>query len=161
MSFFSDILTSLFERAPLFCGVTADDDKPIEVLCRDLLSSRGEVSGMSLAQLVLDRYSGFDDEQKLTLFTLMANEMDVLCGDAVAALKTYESVPTAANYAALTKLVEPARLQLIRRLNQTQDATTQLVAMRHDLLLSSRPTPRVLSSAECLVSSSECLVSSF
>ena len=84
--------------------------------------------------LVLDRYSDFDDEQKLTLFTLMANEMDVLCGDAVAALKTYESVPTAANYAALTKLVEPARLQLIRRLNQTQDATTQLVAMRHDLL---------------------------
>ena len=54
----------------------------------------------------------------------MANEMDVSCGDAVAALKTYESTPTAANYAALTKLVEPARLQLIRRLNQTQDATT-------------------------------------
>ena len=134
MNFFSDILTSLFERAPLLRGAMTDDDKPIEVLCRDLLSSRGEVSGMSLAQLVLDRYSGFDDEQKLTLFTLMANEMDVLCGDAVAALKTYESVPTAANYAALTKLVEPARLQLIRRLNQTQDATTQLVAMRHDLL---------------------------
>jgi len=68
------------------------------------------------------------------LFTLLANEMDVSCGDAVAALQTYESAPTAANYAALTKLVEPARLQLIRRLNQTQDATTQLVAMRHDLL---------------------------
>ena len=134
MSFFSDILTSLFERAPLLRGAMTDYDKPIEVLCRDLLSSRGEVSGMSLAQLVLDRYSGFDDEQKLTLFTLMANEMDVACGDAAAALKTYESAPTAVNYAALTKLVEPARLQLIRRLNQTQDATTQLVAMRHDLL---------------------------
>ena len=65
MNFFSDILTSLFERAPLLRGAMTDDDKPIEVLCRDLLSSRGEVSGMSLAQLVLDRYSGFDDEQKL------------------------------------------------------------------------------------------------
>ena len=134
MSFFSDILTSLFERAPLLRGAMTDDDKPIEVLCRDLLSSRGEVSGMSLAQLVLDRYADFDDDQKLALFTLLANEMDVSCGDAVSALRTYESTPTAANYAALTKLVEPARLQLIRRLNQTQYATTQLVAMRHDLL---------------------------
>ena len=134
MSFFGGILTSLFERAPLLRGAMADDDKPIEVLCRDLLTSRGDVSGMSLAQLVLDRYADFNDDEKLALFTLLANEMDVSCGDAVSALQAYESAPTAANYAALTKKIEPARLQLIRRLNQTQDATTQLVAMRRDLL---------------------------
>ncbi|MEK9709549.1 MAG: malonyl-CoA decarboxylase [Alphaproteobacteria bacterium] len=134
MSFFGDILTSLFERAPLLRGAMADDDKPIELLCRDLLTSRGDVSGMSLAQLVLDRYADFNDDEKLALFTLLANEMDVSCGDAVSALQAYESAPTAANYAALTKKIEPARLQLIRRLNQTQDATTQLVAMRRDLL---------------------------
>ena len=134
MSFFGDILTSLFERAPLLRGAMADDDKPIEVLCRDLLTSRGDVSGMSLAQLVLDRYADFNDDEKLALFTLLANEMDVSYGDAVSALQAYERAPTAANYAALTKKIEPARLQLIRRLNQTQDATTQLVAMRRDLL---------------------------
>ena len=134
MSFFGDILTSLFERAPLLRGAMADDDKPIEVLCRDLLTSRGDVSGMSLAQLVLDRYADFNDDEKQALFTLLANEMDISCGDAVSALQAYESAPTAANYAALTKKIEPARLQLIRRLNQTQDATTQLVAMRRDLL---------------------------
>ena len=134
MSFFGDILTSLFERAPLLRGAMADDDKPIEVLCRDLLTSRGDVSGMSLAQLVLDRYADFNDDEKQALFTLLANEMDISCGDAVSALQVYESAPTAANYAALTKKIEPARLQLIRRLNQTQDATTQLVAMRRDLL---------------------------
>ena len=134
MNFFGDILTSLFERAPLLRGAMADDDKPIEVLCRDLLTSRGDVSGMSLAQLVLDRYADFNDNEKLALFTLLANEMDVSCGDALSALQVYESAPTAANYAALTKKIEPARLQLIRRLNQTQDATTQLVAMRRDLL---------------------------
>ena len=134
MSFFGDILTSLFERTPLLRGAMADDDKPIEVLCRDLLTSRGDVSGMSLAQLVLDRYADFNEDEKLALFTLLANQMDVSCGDAVSALQAYESAPTAANYAALTKKIEPARLQLIRRLNQTQDATTQLVAMRRDLL---------------------------
>ena len=134
MSFFSGILTSLFERAPMLRGSMSDGDKPIEVLCRDLLSSRGEVSGMSLARLVLDRYADFDEHKKLALFTFLANEMDVSCGDVASALQTYESEPTAANYAALTKMVEPARLQVIRRLNQTQDATTHLVAMRHDLL---------------------------
>ena len=134
MSFFGDILTSLFERAPMLRGVMTDDDKPIEVLCQDLLSSRGEVSGMSLAQLILDRYAGFDNDQKLALFTLLADEMDVSYEGASAALQTYKSAPTAPNYAALTKLVEPARLQVIRRLNQTQDATAQLVTMRQDLL---------------------------
>ena len=134
MSFFGDILTSLFERAPMLRGVMTDDDKPIEMLCQDLLSSRGEVSGMSLAQLILDRYAGFDNDQKLALFTLLADEMDVSFEGASAALQTYKSAPTAPNYAALTKLLEPARLQVIRRLNQTQDATAQLVAMRQDLL---------------------------
>ena len=134
MSFFGDILTSLFDRAPMLRGAVPDDNKPIEMLCRDLLSSRGDVSGMSLAKLVLDRYAHFDDDQKLALFTLLSNEMDVPCDDAVAALQTYSDSPTAAHYAALTNLVEPARLRLIRRLNQTQDATAQLVAMRRDLL---------------------------
>ena len=34
----------------------------------------------------------------------------------------------------MTAAVEPARLQLIRRLNQTHDATAKLVAMREDLI---------------------------
>ena len=134
MSFFGDILTSLFDRAPMLRGAVPDDNKPIEMLCRDLLSSRGDVSGMSLAKLVLDRYAHFDDDQKLALFTLLSNQMDVPCDDAVTALKTYSDSPTAAHYAALTNLVEPARLRLIRRLNQTQDATAQLVAMRLSLI---------------------------
>ena len=71
MSFFGDILTSLFERAPLLRGAMADDDKPIEVLCRDLLTSRGDVSGMSLAQLVLDRYADFNDDERQALFCLL------------------------------------------------------------------------------------------
>ena len=134
MSFLSDILTSLFDRSPILGSAVTDDNKPIEELCRDLLSSSGEVSGMILAKLVLDRYRCFDDDQKLALFSLLANDMDIPCDDALAALKSYTEIPSATNYANLMKLVEPARLRFIRRLNQTQDSTTQLVAMRHDLL---------------------------
>ena len=132
MNFFSDILTSLFERAPLLRGAMTDDDKPIEVLCRDLLSSRGEVSGMSLAQLVLDRYSGFDDEQKLTLFTFMANEMDVL-RDAVAALKTMKACQPRLLCGA-HKTGRACSAAINSAFESNTGCHYQLVAMRHDLL---------------------------
>ncbi len=134
MSFFSEILTSLFDRAPILRGAIIDNNKSIDSLCHELLSSRGDVSGMSLSQIILDQYQTFDDGQKLALFQHLANEMDVPCYDAIEALKIYSDSPTAAHYAAVTRVIEPARLQLIRRLNQTQDATTQLVVMRSDLL---------------------------
>ena len=74
MSFLGDILTSLLDRAPMLRATVTDDNKPIDVLCHDLLSSRAEVSGMSLSKLVLERYANFDDNQKLNLFTLLSNK---------------------------------------------------------------------------------------
>ena len=68
MSFFADILSSLFERKLALTRRVEDDNKPIEELCEALLSSRGEVSGMTLAQLILDRYASFDEASKLSWF---------------------------------------------------------------------------------------------
>ena len=86
-----------------------------------------------VAQLVLDRYADFDDDQKLALFALLANEMDMSCSDAVAALKSTK-VHQQRPIMVRSQSWSNQRLQFIRRLNQTQNATTQLVAMRHDLL---------------------------
>lgn len=134
MSFFSDILSSLFDRKLGLANRVEDDNKPIDALCQALLSSRGDVSGMSLAQLILDRYADLDDAGKLAWFSLLANDMDVPAEVAIAAIKAYQDAPSAKNYEAMTAAVEPARLQLIRRLNQTHDATAKLVAMREDLI---------------------------
>ena len=134
MNFFSDILSSLFDRKLGLANRAEDDNKPIDALCQALLSSRGDVSGMSLAQLILDRYADLDDAGKLAWFSLLANDMDVPAEVAIAAIKTYQDAPSAKNYEAMTARVEPARLQLIRRLNQTHDATAKLVAMREDLI---------------------------
>ena len=134
MSFFADILSSLFERKLGLVNRVEDDNKPIDALCQALLSSRGDVSGMSLAQLILDRYADLDDDGKLAWFSLLANDMDVPAEAAIAAIKTYQDAPSAKSYEAMTAAVEPARLQLIRRLNQTHDATAKLVAMREDLI---------------------------
>ena len=134
MSFFADILSSLFDRKLGIANRVEDDNKPIDALCQALLSSRGDVSGMSLAQLILDRYADLADDDKLAWFSLLANDMDVPAEAAIAAIKTYQDAPSAKSYEAMTAAVEPARLQLIRRLNQTHDATAKLVAMREDLI---------------------------
>ena len=75
MSFFADILSSLFDRKLGLANRVEDDNKPIEELCQALLSSRGDVSGMTLAQLILDRYAGLEDAGKLAWFLLLANDM--------------------------------------------------------------------------------------
>jgi len=134
VNFFADILSSLFDRKLGLANSVEDDNKPIDDLCQALLSSRGDVSGMSLAQLILDRYADLDDAGKLAWFSLLANDMDVPAEIAIAAIKAYQEAPSAKNYEAMTARVEPARLQLIRRLNQTHDATAKLVAMREDLI---------------------------
>ena len=134
MNLFADILSSLFDRKLGLANRVEDDNKPIDDLCQALLSSRGDVSGMSLAQLILDRYADLDDDDKLAWFLLLANDMDVPAEVAIAAIKAYQDAPSAKNYEVMTAAVEPARLQLIRRLNQTHDATAKLVAMREDLI---------------------------
>jgi len=134
VNFFADILSSLFDRKLGLANRVEDDNKPIDDLCQALLSSRGDVSGMSLAQLILDRYADLDDDDKLAWFLLLANDMDVPAEVAIAAIQAYQDAPSAKNYEAMTAAVEPARLQLIRRLNQTHDATAKLVAMREDLI---------------------------
>ena len=143
MSFFGGILSSLLERTPGILRRIQDDNQPIEILCQTLLSSRGDVSGMSLAQIILERYAAFDDDGKLAFFNLLADQMDVPADPAVAALQSYLDDPSAVNYAALTTVIEPPRLQLIRRLNQSQDATAKLVAMREDLIRIARNNPNL------------------
>jgi malonyl-CoA decarboxylase len=134
VNFFADILSSLFDRKLGLVSRAKDDNQPIDVLCQALLSSRGDVSGMSLAQLILDRYAELNDADKLAWFSLLANDMDVPTDMAIAAIKAYKTTPSAKSYEDMIATVEPARLQLIRRLNQTHDATAKLVKMREDLI---------------------------
>ena len=134
VSFFSDILSSLFDRQLGLIRRVEDDNKPIDELCQALLSSRGDVSGMSLAQLILDRYTALDHEGKLAWFSLLANDMDLSVEAAIAAIKAYHTAPSNETYEVMIGAAEPARLQLIRRLNQTHDATAKLVKMREDLI---------------------------
>ncbi|MBL8658535.1 MAG: malonyl-CoA decarboxylase [Rhodospirillales bacterium] len=106
----------------------------IEDLCRALLSSRGEASGVAIARRVLDLYAhATPDERHAFLRSLAANfgPDRATIGDAWSA---YEREATPATLAAMIHAVEPPRQELFRRLNFAPGGTAALLAMREDLL---------------------------
>ena len=68
MSVLADLLSTVFERRYRGAAEPDRQNRSIEALCRDLLGSSGEVSGMALARLILDRYAGMADGGKTRVF---------------------------------------------------------------------------------------------
>lgn len=131
-SFLGDLLTTLFERrrAP----ADSRDPRPIEAMCRALLSSEGMVSGIQLSKAILSRYAQLDRGSKRAFFDFLNDELE-LDPKAIAQLATaYARTPDVAVYRRLTAAAEPPRQELLRRLNQSTGATGELVRMRVDLL---------------------------
>ena len=134
MSLMGEILSTLFERKYTFAKASKADSTKIEILCDELLSSRGDVTGFTLACRILDKYSAFDDDEKRAFFEYLNNDMDINLSEISAALEAYRDDRSISNYRQLMTQAEPARHELARRLNQVPGATAQLVAMRKDLL---------------------------
>ena len=130
--FLGDILSTLFDRSSSTHII--DDKRDIFQLCRALLSEEGEVSGQSLAATVLKQYHTLTTQEKLAFFIFLNEELDI---DAKALVKLsvkYSVNPTPAIFRALSATAEPKRQELLRRLNQPMGATSDIVAMRVDLL---------------------------
>lgn len=137
----SDLLSTLFARGTAF--KRADDDRTIFQLCEALLSAEGEVSGQTLASVILARYRDLNDEGKRAFFGYLNDSMDI-DGHALAVLSTdYANNPTVELFRALSRAAEPRRQELFRRLNQPVGATAELVAMRVDLLHLMRDMPEL------------------
>ncbi|MGR3758153.1 MAG: malonyl-CoA decarboxylase [Tranquillimonas sp.] len=142
MSILSDVLSTILARTPGRARA-ADDKRGMEELTADLLSARGEISGMTTGAQILDRYGAMDDAGKLAFFDHLAGDLGVDPASVRAALDAFEAEPGQKTYAAFLEAAEPARQELARRLNRVPGATSQLVAMRRDLLrLIPRSDPR-------------------
>lgn len=144
MTRLTDLLSTLFERK--YFGETTKSSRPIEAMCRDLLTSRGDVSGMQLARLILDRYAGLDDAGRTAFFRFLTSEMDVDPEALVKAATEYGADRNKQTYRSLLHIAEAPRQELIRRLNQVPDATARLVGMRTDLLRFAKDDPALLRS---------------
>lgn len=143
MSVLADLLSTLFDRHYRGAAASDSDDRPIERLTADLLGSLGEVSGMTLARRILDRYAGFDAAARTRFFDHLLRDLDVDPQAVRDTLTAYERDPGKASYGAFMRAAEPPRQELARRLNQVPGATRQIVAMRADLLRLTRTEPRL------------------
>jgi malonyl-CoA decarboxylase len=132
MSLMADLLSTLFERR--YASAETQDDRPMRQLAQDLLTSQGEVSGVTLARQILDRYAALNDKRKRSFFEYLGRELDLDADVTQAALDLYRAEPSRRNYTRLMGASEPPRQELVRRLNQVPGATGRLVEMRADLL---------------------------
>jgi len=138
-SFLGDMLTTLFERN--WTGSGQNDSRSIEEMCLALLDAEGEVSGISLAQAILDRYAHLEIADKAVFFAFLNDQLEVDTGALQQAIGAYNATNSIEDYRQIGALAEPRRQELLRRLNQSPGATQALVNMRADLLRAVRTDP--------------------
>ncbi|MEI4487858.1 malonyl-CoA decarboxylase [Frigidibacter sp. MR17.14] len=132
MAFFADLMGTLFERRP--ARALLPSRVPIETLCSQLLSARGEVSGMKLSRDILSHYRAMTPEERLAFFAHLARALDPDVTRVIEAATRYRETADPAALAEMLAQAEPPRQELLRRLNQAPGATEELVRMRLDLL---------------------------
>lgn len=99
--------------------------------------------GLARAEAILARFDGFTDAEKYMFFWFLATKMNIDPDTVRAVWNVYEEAPSRDTYKAFAKAAEPARQELIRRLNQVPGATGALVRMRADLLRLGRDVPEL------------------
>jgi malonyl-CoA decarboxylase len=138
-AFFSDLLSTISERGRTLLrrggsSDTRQDASELLELCEALLSGRGEASGTAMAREVLDRYHDLDTAGRVSFFETLARDYGPDCEKLSQAIESWRAQPSDDDASDLHFASEPRRQELIRRLNRAPGGTSDLVAMRADLL---------------------------
>ena len=138
-AFFTDLLSTISERGRTLLrrGAAPDtkqDASDLIELCEALLSGRGEASGTAMAREVLDRYHGLDAGGRRSFFEALVRDFGPDREKVAKAIENWRANPGDGNGGQLHFASEPRRQALIRRLNRAPRGTSELVAMRADLL---------------------------
>jgi malonyl-CoA decarboxylase len=140
-SFFGELLQTISERGRALLdrgrdrrGVASARSESLVELCEDLLSGRGEASGVALAREILGRYAELTTGPRIAFFESLGSRFGtdpVRMEQAIAAWREKPSDETAAQVHAAS---EPRRQKLFRRLNLAPGGTGLLVRMREQLM---------------------------
>jgi malonyl-CoA decarboxylase len=140
-SFFGDMLQSIAERGRALIDRTRDRREVAEQrsatlvqLCEDLLSGRGEASGVALAREILARYAAMKTGPRIAFFESLASQFGPDRTRLSAAAAAWLSDPSDTAAMRLHRAAEPRRLELFRRLNLAPNGTAALVRMREQLI---------------------------
>jgi malonyl-CoA decarboxylase len=136
-SFFSDMLQTIADRGRAFIQRREPSHqraKGLVELCEDLLSGRGEASGVALAREILARYTTLTIGPRIAFFEALESTFGHDRAGIDAAIAAWRQAPSAETAADLHRASEPKRLELFRRLNLAPGGTTALVRMREQLM---------------------------
>lgn len=100
----------------------------------NLLSEKGETNAQSMASKLLETFHGLDRAEQLSFFEFMAVSFNPDPTAVLAAAQRYADRPDHASLSNLFHTVEPARQELLRRLNRAIGGTHSIVQMRERLL---------------------------
>ncbi len=129
--------------ATLLRSLRGERGADLRLLCRQILSQRGEASQTVLAQRIFEQYKAKDPAQQLAFFEMLALEFVPEPNAVRRAVEQYGRAEDPASLAALAAAVEPPRQELLRRINTGPAGTAGLVTMRGDLLRLLRDHPEL------------------
>jgi malonyl-CoA decarboxylase len=138
-TFFSEMLQSIADRSRAL--IKRERREPAHErsaglidLCEDLLSGRGEASGVALAQEILARYAEMTTGPRIAFFESLARTFGHDQPRIDRAIGSWRQSPSDVTAFELHAASEPRRLELFRRLNLAPGGTAALVRMREQLL---------------------------
>jgi len=102
--------------------------------CRRLLSERGEANSVAIARHLVARFGALPEDQQAGFFERLSRDFSPDPKAVLRSAQAYADDPNAANLQQLTRLAEPPRQELLRRINRTPGGTSSIVAMRRALL---------------------------
>ena len=135
--FLHDLLTTIGDHGRNFLNpgtAKSADIADLAGLCRQLLSTRGEASGIVIAREVHTDFARASAEQKLEFFRSLARGSGADPIVVLEAARAFADNQSPDVQARLARAVEPPRHELFRRLNLAPGGTASLVEMRSQLL---------------------------
>jgi malonyl-CoA decarboxylase len=135
-SFLNDLLQTLTHRGRGLLGLPggAAATENLAQLGEQLLSGRGEASGVALAGVLLATYAAAPAKSRLGFLTALAERFGADPVRVEQAIDAYRQAPGQSTLHALHLAAEPPRQELMRRLNLAPGGTAALVRIREELL---------------------------
>ena len=140
-SFFGELLQAISERGRALLdrgrdrrGDASARSESLVELCEDLLSGRGEASGVALAREILGRYAELTTGPRIAFFEALAQRFGVDPDRMQQTIAAWQEKPSDDTAAQVHAASEPRRQELFRRLNLAPGGTALLVHMREQLM---------------------------
>ncbi len=147
-SVFSELIASIADRGLGIIDLRRTRDQAatadgLGALCDQLLSGRGEASGIALAKEILKGYASLGAKEQKRFFQTLAQDFTAPADALAAAATAYLEDPSDRSAAEIVRAAEPRRQELLRRLNHAPNGTLSLVRMREDVLSHLKSAPEL------------------